>query len=78
MKLINRGLLILLVITWFPACAKKDDIVQGTCQGVYEMSHTLHEMERPDGPGSLDREYPSYEQYEREREEMTGSDEKQP
>ena len=78
MKVVSRVFLILFVITWFPACAKKDDIVKGTCQGVYEMSHTMHEIEHPDGPVPLDPEYPSYDQYEREREEITRSDEKQP
>jgi hypothetical protein len=77
-KATSRALLILLVISWLPACAKKDKIVKGTCQGVYEMSHTMHEMEHPDGPVPLDREHPSYDQYEREREEMTKNGEEGP
>ena len=78
MKIISRALLILLVISWLPACAEKEDIVKNTCQGVYDMSHAMHEMEHPDGPVPLDRDHPSYDQYEREREEITRGGEDQP
>jgi hypothetical protein len=77
-KIISRALLILLVISWLPACAKKEKVIKGTCQGVYDMSHAMHEMEHPDGPVPLDREHPSYDQYEREREEMLEGDDKKP
>jgi hypothetical protein len=77
-KVILRAFLILSVISWLPACANKDEIIKGTCQGVYDMSHTMHEMEHADGPVPLDREHPSYDQYEREREEMLGGHDKNP
>jgi hypothetical protein len=77
-KVISKVCFILLVIGSLNACAKKDEIVKGTCQGVYDMSHTMQEMEHPDGPAPLDREYPSYDQYEREREEMLGGADKKP
>lgn len=79
MKVTTGGVfLIFLIVTWFSACAKKDDIVKDTCQGLYEMSHTMHEIEHPDEPVPFDPEYPSYDQYERERKEITGDREKQP
>jgi hypothetical protein len=78
MKAMCNALVIFVLIIWLPACAKKDKIVKGTCQGVYDMSHTMHEMEHPDGPVPLNREHPPYDQYEREREEMTKSGEDQP
>jgi hypothetical protein len=73
-KAISRAFLAFLLICWFPGCAEKDEIVKGTCQGIYEMSHTMHKMEHPDDPVPLDREHPSYDQYERERDEMLGSE----
>jgi hypothetical protein len=73
-NLVSKALLVFLVIIWLPACGNKDEMVKGACQGVYDMSHTMHEMEHPDDPVPLDREHPSYDQYEREREEMLGGD----
>jgi hypothetical protein len=78
MKAMCNALVIFVLIIWLPTCAKKDKIVKGTCQGVYEMSRTMHEMEHPDVQIEPDREYPPYDKYEREREEMTKSGEDQP
>lgn len=75
MKVISRAFLVFLVISWLPACAKKDKVFQGACQGVYGTSQQMHEMNHPDPQISPDREHPSYDQYEREREEMLGGDE---
>jgi hypothetical protein len=77
-KVISTAFLVVLVVSWLPACAKKDKIVKGTCQGVYEMSRTMHEMEHPDVQIEPERQYPPYDQYEREREEMTKTGEEEP
>ena len=70
MKAIVRLFFVVLLGSWLPACANKDKTYRGVCQGMYDGLNQQREMKDPESippPGS---KTPSYEQYEREREEM--------
>lgn len=70
MKAIVRLFFVVLLVSWLPACANKGKIYRGVCQGMYDGLSQQREMKDPEPippPGS---ETPTYDQYEREREEM--------
>ncbi len=70
MKAIVRLFFVVLLVSWLPACVNKDKVYRGVCQGMYDGLNQRREMKAPEPIPPPGRETSSYEQYEREREEM--------
>ena len=77
MKL-NSTILIFCFLTFFlMSCTKNGNGYKGLYQGIYEGAQQSQEMNGDAPPPSDDRPLPTYDQYEKERKEMTGANDKE-
>jgi len=78
LKTALRFLIPFLLMVWFSACADKDKVLEGVYQGMYDGSGQMQEMKNSEPVPSPGKEYPTYEQYKKEREEMLRDQEHSP
>jgi len=71
MKYISKILIAFFCITLFSSCAKKDGIYKGIKRGMYDGANQSQEMKRDDPLPPVGKESPSYDQYEKDRQDMT-------
>ena len=70
LKLIITILIFFCFIAFLCSCAKNEKVYKGIVQGIYEGTKQIQEMKNDDPTPEPDNEIPSYDQYERERQEM--------
>ena len=57
-------------MAFLPSCGKSTNIYKGIKQGIYEGANQTQKMKKDEPTPEPGKELPSYDQYERERQEM--------
>jgi hypothetical protein len=70
LKRILEVLMIFCFIAFLSSCGKSESVYKGVARGIYEGANQTQEMKRDDPTPEPGNEHPSYDQYERERQEM--------